>query len=223
MCGDGTNDVGALKHAHVGVSILSNAPLKIGATKKKEDTKKEENSLNPVRRQVADAERNLTPRERALRHQRQKLQENQERLQKVLKEIDEESMKIVKLGDASIAAPFTSKLSSIQCVCHIIKQGRCTLVTTLQMFKILALNALISAYCQSVLYIDGIKFSDTQATLQGLFLAACFLFITRSKVRFFCFFRNIVDSVILFFSLSKCCPNRHRCPISSTFILFQRF
>ncbi|PZC83302.1 hypothetical protein B5X24_HaOG208066 [Helicoverpa armigera] len=161
MCGDGTNDVGALKHADVGVAILANAP-----ERPREKVREE--------RAVEEAPRRTTSRTDARA-------EAAARLRRAMRELEEEDMQLVRLGDASVAAPFTSRLSSIFCICHIIKQGRCTLVTTLQMFKILALNALILAYSQSVLYLDGIKFSDTQATLQSLLLASCFLFISRSK------------------------------------------
>lgn len=169
MCGDGTNDVGALKHANVGVSILSNTGVKKKKIKPEGEvlpsptmTVAGSNAIQNRVRGSNDRVAPANPRDRLLARQR----DTQAQLQKVLREMEEDQVQIVKLGDASIAAPFTSKTSSINCgkflslilvdffshksllivvvcfcpvVCHIIKQGRCTLVTTLQMFKILAL------------------------------------------------------------------------------------
>lgn len=113
MCGDGTNDVGALKHADVGVAILANAPERLSDTrdirqrleKEKEKERKQREAPPPRGRQnhsVRNVENNLA--------------QVQNNIQKIMKELEEQDQaQIVKLGDASIASPFTSRLSSIIC------------------------------------------------------------------------------------------------------------
>jgi cation-transporting ATPase 13A1 len=219
MCGDGTNDVGALKQAHVGIALLVNSddprlkklqhanPASMQAANGNQANSAAPSSTSPniasssngassskpsgksaaaaaIAAAAASSSNNskktassLTPQKPAPKTFREALTQAQQ----ALAEADEEGNKIVQLGDASIAAPFTSKGSSILPLLSILRQGRCTLVTTMQMFKILALNSLIYAYSLSVLYMDGIKYGDTQATIVALLSATCFLFISRSQ------------------------------------------
>ncbi|KAN0022181.1 hypothetical protein ACTFIU_004352 [Dictyostelium citrinum] len=170
MAGDGTNDVGALKQAHVGIAILNKGEFKPPP----EINLREIFNQAKQRQMQEQLRRNGDPRAAAELAQKQAADLAQ-RMQQ------ENEIQMVKLGDASIAAPFTSKSSAVKPITHIIRQGRCTLVTTFQMYKILALNSLITAYGLSVLYLDGVKLGDTQATISGMLIAVCFLFISTSK------------------------------------------
>lgn len=203
MCGDGTNDVGALKQAHVGVALLNAVPpAKSGDSSeasKKENTKskskKPKSSLEdgkPVNANVEGpsskikslAKPESSTKSASSRHLTA-VEKQQQKLNKLLEEMNDEgdgrSAPIVKLGDASMASPFTAKHASVAPTTDIIRQGRSTLVTTLQMFKILGLNCLATAYVLSVMYLDGVKLGDVQATISGVFTAAFFLFISHAR------------------------------------------
>ncbi|RPD79485.1 endoplasmic reticulum Ca-transporting P-type ATPase [Lentinus tigrinus ALCF2SS1-7] len=203
MAGDGTNDVGALKQAHIGVALLDGTEedlKKIAEHQRNERIKKVyEQQLKisarfnqpppPVPPVIAHLYPDVVEAQKKaaadLQNARKKNPMEKFDLASItdkLAEMDtDEEVPKIKLGDASCAAPFTSKLSNVKAITHIIRQGRCTLVATIQMYKILALNCLITAYSLSVQYLDGIKFGDYQVTITGMLMSVCFLCISRAK------------------------------------------
>ena len=125
MCGDGTNDVGALRRAHVGVSIVNSPELE----------KRLEVFLGQEQQRTEhDARRGGAERKR----KSQRVSEAKRSRMLATREMEEQDLDpaLVKLGDASIASPFTAKTTSVGCVLAVIRQGRCTLVTTLQVYKV---------------------------------------------------------------------------------------
>ncbi|XP_041859215.1 cation-transporting ATPase 13A2 isoform X2 [Melanotaenia boesemani] len=83
-------------------------------------------------------------------------------------------------AEASVASPFTSKTENISCVPLLIREGRCSLVTSFSVFRYMALYSLIQ-YC-SVLILTTVK--TTMADLQFLFcdlILVTFLAIVMGK------------------------------------------
>ncbi|CAN8077341.1 unnamed protein product [Agarophyton chilense] len=205
MCGDGTNDVGALKQAHVGVALLSAIVTRPQNPRRKADgdARSQVTKTNPQPKSQRNS--NLKQRKKHTKtpspHEgiesgdknksgqssRETKLTKAELYQKKMDELSaslgssDDQPPLVKLGDASIASPFTSRRMTIESCASIIRQGRCTLATTLQMYQILALNCLISAYSLSVLYLEGVVLGDKQMTIMAAVLSVVSFMINRSK------------------------------------------
>ncbi|XP_067302302.1 cation-transporting ATPase 13A2 isoform X2 [Pseudorasbora parva] len=65
-------------------------------------------------------------------------------------------------AEASVASPFTSKSGNISCVPLLIKEGRCSLVTSFGLFKYMALYSLIQFASVLILYTEKTNLGDLQ-------------------------------------------------------------
>ncbi|KAJ2855263.1 hypothetical protein J3B02_002262 [Coemansia erecta] len=73
-------------------------------------------------------------------------------------------------AEASVAAPFTSHSTDIQCVLEVIREGRAALVTSFSCFKYMALYSIIQFTSVSILYEFGGGLGDIQFLFIDLFI-----------------------------------------------------
>ena len=135
FCGDGTNDVAALKAAPIGVALMATS--------------------------VSVAER--------LRRKATRVGPMDEDL----------SGLTAKPGDASVAAPFAYRGDTIRCIPLLIRSGRASLALVIQMYKILSVNSLITAFALSVMTLKGVKLGDAQTAVEALLMSVLSFMMSR--------------------------------------------
>ncbi|ACO66619.1 p-type ATPase superfamily, partial [Micromonas commoda] len=179
MCGDGTNDVGALRASHVGVALLDDGARargmgnhrdhRVGSSRSESNGRESSNEkLNGTETHGGGTNGDVIA-----------------ELTRRMDAADDRSAGgrlalAVRPGDASLAAPFTARSGGVAPCVDLVRQGRAALVASQQMFKILGLNCLCTAYVMSVQFLDGVKFGDTQMTCGGLITAGMFLALSRA-------------------------------------------
>lgn len=72
-------------------------------------------------------------------------------------------------AEASVAAPFTFKRQTVECVPLVIREGRCALMSSFAMFKFMALYSLIQFISVIILYFNNNDLSDWEFLYVDLF------------------------------------------------------
>lgn len=240
MCGDGGNDVGALKESDVGLALLSGfGNANVDKDKDKEQlavqqeaienaedalaeqrkenaerstalSKKANEELARKRKDLMGRQQQWIEEELAARKTRgedtgfmgqmaamkavmgrisSEIKKEQQEMQKKhgnafaagaakqwageMEQMDDTPM--VQLGDASTAAPFTTRTPSIGSCIDIIRQGRCTLLSAVQQMEIMMLESMISAYTMSTMSVDGTRPSEAQMMASGTLISVASL------------------------------------------------
>ena len=65
-------------------------------------------------------------------------------------------------AEASIAAPFTSKVQDISCVVTLLREGKAAMITSFQAFKFIELYSIIQLISCTMLYTIGNNITDAQ-------------------------------------------------------------
>lgn len=72
--------------------------------------------------------------------------------------------------EASIAAGFTSIIPDVSCIFDLLREGKCSLTTSIQTFKYMMLYSMIQFICVTLILIYGTYLSDLQFLLSDLFI-----------------------------------------------------
>ncbi len=222
-CGDGGNDVGALKSAHLGVALLSgfgmtNTRSGNGSHEKKTSSMEEDldvastsrphpSNIQPMRCTYEDRKEvrrdDETP--TFLKSLWVALRRNAVRAmhkRKERKSIEAHAGAALhepedNSGQASLVAPFTSRKPSISACVDLIKYGKHTAALILTIYQVVVLESILAGYTLSQLYLEGVRMSFTQKVLMALASMMSIYFIEEAP-------KDVVDS----------CLNEHRVPES---------